>query len=347
MYLINETKNTIILKDNNQDDIFLASKILKDGGLVALPTETVYGLAAKGLCINSVKKIYAAKNRPINNPLILHVSSTEQAEELFDFSSSQNKKILSRFKLLTQFWPGALTIIAKRSKKIPSDIALGLDTVAVRMPNHETALSLISLVGEPLAMPSANISTRPSSTSFTHVLKTLNGRIDAIVASDNCKLGIESTVVSIEKEVVHIYRLGVISKEEIEECLKEKVFLSLSAKEKPLSPGQSFLHYSPKVSAIKCIEFSEIVNYWQSENSFLMSEKQYQKAVSLYSPKNTNSMVIRLSDSVLEYTTKFYSSLYSFEDYPNKTLILVLPEHKHGLWLSIREKMFKAASLPF
>ncbi len=329
---------TIILSANKDGDIILAADIIKQGGVVALPTETVYGLAAKGLCAESIKKIYQAKNRPQTNPVILHVSSLEQAYKLVNLSDLA----LRRFEKLSSLWPAALTIIAKKSNIVPDEVSFGLDTVALRMPNHETTLKIISLVNQPLAMPSANLSTRPSPTSASHVLSTLNNRIDAVLDGGECSLGLESSVVSIFDTQVYLLRLGTFSQQQIEDALEEKVVLSLNNKAKPLSPGQSFLHYSPKVAEIKFISFSEIMTYWQSDCSILLTKSQYELAASL-SERPKDSITLNMPDEAIDYAKKFYDALYFFESAPQKPLILVEPEHKGGIWLAIKERMSKAA----
>jgi L-threonylcarbamoyladenylate synthase len=330
---------TIILSANKDGDIILAAEIIKRGGVVALPTETVYGLAAKGLCPNSIKKIYQAKNRPQKNPVILHVSSLEQTYKLVNFSNLA----LKRFEKLSSLWPAALTIIAKKSNIVPNEVSFGLDTVALRMPNHETTLKIISLVNEPLAMPSANLSTRPSPTLASHVLSTLNNRIDGILDGGKCSLGLESSVVSIFEDQVYLLRLGTFSQQQIEDVLEEKIVVSLSNKHKPLSPGQSFLHYSPKVAEIKFISFSEVKAYWQSDCSILLTKSQYDSAEYL-GARPKDSITLNMPDEALEYAKKFYDALYFFENNPDKPLILVEPSQKGGVWLAIKERMTKAAN---
>lgn len=333
-------KTTLLLSAFIDKHITQAAKIIQQGGLVALPTETVYGLAANGLSADAVKAIYKAKNRPQKNPLILHVSSINQALSLVDFQ--QNNLVKERFIKLSSLWPCALTIIAKKSSLIPQEISYGLDTVAVRMPNHKICLKVIELVGMPLAMPSANISTRPSSTCAQHVISTLNSRIDAVLDAGECSLGLESTVVDITNEKVIIARLGSFSKLEIENCLEENVEMSLFNECNPISPGQAFLHYSPDVKKIIYITEKELENYWFTDCSLLITQSQFDKKLAL-GKRTKSSFTICLPDSDDLYANSLYKSLYEFEKFFDKLLVIVEPTYESGIWPAIKEKLLKAS----
>ena len=188
---------TILLKSHENADVDHAAALLLQEKMVALPTETVYGLAANGLSKTAIQKIFKAKDRPLLNPLILHAHNTEQAASLLDFSRV-DPQVLERFhKLAHTFWPGPLTIIAPKADHIPSLATAGLNTAAVRVPNNECTRAILQKLPFPLVMPSANLSTRPSPTCAEHVLATLDGRIDAIVDDGPCTIGIESTVVKL------------------------------------------------------------------------------------------------------------------------------------------------------
>ena len=219
-----------------------AANILKDDGLVAFPTETVYGLGANALKEDAIKKIYIAKGRPSDNPLIVHIADKNDIYPLVD-SVPKNALIL-----IEKFWPGALTIIFKKSKIIPNATSGGIDTVAIRMPNNNIALALIKECGFPLAAPSANTSTKPSPTLASHVYKDLNGKIDMIIDGGSCDFGIESTVVEVLGDSVHILRPGSVTKEMLEQVIEnvtiDKALLNnetILAK----APGMKYKHYAP------------------------------------------------------------------------------------------------------
>ena len=191
---------TLVLSDRCPGDIQAAGAILRRGGLVAIPTETVYGLAANALDGDAVKKIYRAKGRPSDNPLIVHISDPAQLPPLVQEVPESAKK------LAAAFWPGPLTIILPKSDRIPRETSGGLDTVAVRFPAHPVAQAVIREAGVPLAAPSANLSGRPSPTTFAHVEEDLTGRVDALVDGGDCAVGVESTVITLAEGVPKVLR---------------------------------------------------------------------------------------------------------------------------------------------
>lgn len=226
-----------------------AAELLKGGGTVAIPTETVYGLAASAYDEDAIKAVFAAKGRPQDNPLIVHISSMDM---LSDVASSVPEKAKE---LAKRFWPGPLTMVLPRNEQIPSSVSAGLDTVAVRMPLSEKARKIIELSGLPLAAPSANISGSPSPTSAEHVLADLDGRIDAVVMSERCSVGVESTVVSLCCEPPRLLRPGGVTAEQLSEILPDleidKAVLAEPEKGKPVaSPGMKYKHYSPKTRVV-------------------------------------------------------------------------------------------------
>lgn len=220
-----------------------AANILKNDGLVAFPTETVYGLGANALKEDAVKKIYIAKGRPSDNPLIVHIADKNDIYPLVD---SVPKTALI---LMNKFWPGALTIILKKSSIIPKTTSGGLDTVAIRMPSNKVALSLIKECGFPLAAPSANTSTKPSPTLANHVYNDLNGKIDMIIDGGRCDFGIESTVVEVFDNSITILRPGSITKEMLENVVEnvdiDKPLLNNNSNMLAKSPGMKYKHYAP------------------------------------------------------------------------------------------------------
>jgi len=217
-----------------------AAEIIKSGGTVAFPTETVYGLGANALDGEAVAKIFQAKRRPPDNPLIVHISSRKMLDMV-----ARDIPALA-FKLMDAFWPGALTIILKRKDVVPDITTGGLATVAVRMPAHEIALTLITGSGVPIAAPSANISGRPSPTKAEHVIKDMDGRIDAVIMGEETRLGVESTVLDLTVTPPALLRPGGLSLEEIIGTIGEVNVMEESVK----SPGMRYSHYSPKTRLI-------------------------------------------------------------------------------------------------
>ena len=246
-------KNTIIMKMDaeNIDDssIEKCAEILRMGGIVAFPTETVYGLGADALNPEAIKKIFAAKGRPPDNPLIIHISETKDILPLV-------KEIPDKaYGVMEKFWPGPLTIIFRKSNIVPHETSGGLSTIAIRMPDHPIAIKLIEKSGIPIAAPSANISGRPSPTKAEHVMEDLMGRVDAVIVGGDCNIGVESTVLDITGEVPVILRPGVISREMLEKVLG-KVFVNSSAgkfnktEEKFGCINTKYVHYSPDAKMI-------------------------------------------------------------------------------------------------
>lgn len=224
-------------------ELKLAAAILQNGGLVAFPTETVYGLGGDGLQKEAAEKIYAAKGRPSDNPLILHISERKELDRLTEGIPETAER------LMRKFWPGPMTLIFRKSEIVPYETTGGLDTVAVRMPSHEGARQLIRAAGIPIAAPSANKSGRPSPTLAEHVREDLDGRIDMIIDGGMVGIGLESTIVDVTEEIPVILRPGYITKEQIEQVTgKVKMDPGLSEKDKetrPRAPGMKYRHYAP------------------------------------------------------------------------------------------------------
>lgn len=239
---------TRILKINSPGDtenINAVAAVLKRGGVAAIPTETVYGLAANAFDTAAVENIFIAKGRPQDNPLIVHIAEFEALGELVREIPDSARK------LAKEFWPGPLTMILPKSEKVPLAVTAGLDTVAVRMPSHPIAAAIIRASGLPLAAPSANLSGKPSPTNAKYVIEDLNGRVDAIADGGDCSAGVESTVISLAGGIPRILRPGVITVEQLRSVLGEveidKAVLAQPAKdERVISPGMKYKHYAPK-----------------------------------------------------------------------------------------------------
>ena len=234
----------------NERVIEKAARIIREGGLVAIPTETVYGLAGSALLETSAEKIYAAKGRPADNPLIVHVARPEEAE---DFARPGPLY----FRLAKRFMPGPLTVILEKTDRIPSTVTAGLGTVAVRCPSNPVARRLIEVSGHPLAAPSANRSGSPSPTAAEHVYTDMNGRIEMIVDGGPCEIGLESTVVRPDgDDACTVLRPGAVTPEMLAEVCREVriapavVEPALAADGTPESPGMKYRHYAPKAEVV-------------------------------------------------------------------------------------------------
>ena len=228
----------------NDEDIALAGKILANGGLVAFPTETVYGLGANALNEDAVKNIYKAKGRPSDNPLIVHIANKEDIIPLV-------KEVTPKAQaLIDAFFPGPLTIILPKSDLIGKVVSGGLDTVAVRMPINEVANKVIKAAGCPIAAPSANISGKPSPTTAKHVIADMDGKIDAVIDGADCDVGVESTIIDMTGDKPVMLRPGGITYSEIKKLLPDieidrHITEAVTVKDKPKCPGMKYKHYAP------------------------------------------------------------------------------------------------------
>ena len=243
--LVIEMKTIIAKADLKNEELFRqAAQILKTGGLVAFPTETVYGLGGDALNPKASEKIYSAKGRPSDNPLIVHIADTASVWELAESVSPQAEM------LMEAFWPGPLTIIFRKKDIVPYETTGGLDTVAIRMPSHPAAMKLIKDSGVYIAAPSANLSGRPSPTTAQHVEQDLSGRIDMILDGGPVGIGIESTIVDVTGERPTILRPGYISAEMIRDILGDVMIdpalERMDMQVRPKAPGMKYTHYAPK-----------------------------------------------------------------------------------------------------
>lgn len=261
------------LLDNSQSSIETAAEYLKKGEVVGIPTETVYGLAANAFDENAVSKIFKAKGRPSDNPLIVHISSIEMLDELV-----REVPVLAK-KCFEKFTPGPLTMIMPKSDKIPNVTSGGLDTVGIRMPSHKTARAIIDACGFPLAAPSANLSGSPSPTTAKHVFDDMNGRIPCIIDGGFSAVGVESTVISFEDNAIRLLRPGFISVDDLKEItdnvlIDNGVLHMLDKNAVVSSPGMKYKHYSPKADVViidgKLEDFRQFVSSHKEENLWCM-----------------------------------------------------------------------------
>lgn len=241
--------------------IKVAADILKNGGLVAFPTETVYGLGANAFDVSAVKGIFTAKGRPNDNPLIVHISDESKLDELVVDVNSDAKK------LMDAFWPGPLTIIFKKKECVPLEVTGGLDSVAVRVPKGKIAFELIRESGVPVVAPSANLSGKPSPTDGVHTIEDLDGKVDCIIDGGSVDIGLESTVIDMTSDVPEILRPGRVTKEDIESVIGH-VVEACGHSETPKSPGMKYKHYSPSARVV-IVNSEEAVDEFVSSNSDL------------------------------------------------------------------------------
>ena len=235
--------------NQNYNKLQEAGKVILNGGLVLFPTETVYGIGANGLNEIAVKKIYIAKGRSSDNPLILHISDYDMLKTI-----SQNISDIE-YKLINKFWPGPFTIILERTSIVPNVVTGGLNTVGVRMPSNKIAHELIKYANVPIAAPSANISGKPSGTNLDDISEELFNKVDYIVNGGSCDIGLESTVVRVINGIPHILRPGKITAEQIKSVagdvvIDEHVLGKLEINQKILSPGMKYRHYAPKAELL-------------------------------------------------------------------------------------------------
>ena len=262
------------IDDISKEAITRAGDIIKNGGLVAFPTETVYGLGGDGLNRESSMKIYEAKGRPSDNPLIIHIADIK---DLFTITTNVSDKALA---LAEKFWPGPLTMILKKADIVPYETTGGLDTVAVRMPDNKIALEFIKAAGGFVAAPSANLSGRPSPTKASHVKSDLDGRIDMILDGGSSIIGLESTIVDMTEETPIILRPGYISMNTLSRVVGDVIYdaaiLEIGSNEPPRAPGMKYRHYAPKgeLSIVKG-EREKVIKYikTQAENTIKSGER--------------------------------------------------------------------------
>ena len=319
-----------------------AARILKEGGLVAFPTETVYGLGANAMDDEAVSKVYAAKGRPSDNPMIVHVAKPQDLTLLTDNITDDMKK------LAENFWPGPLTMVVQAKPQVSRITTGGLDTVAVRIPDNETTLKLIETAGMPLAGPSANLSGHPSPTSSNHVYDDLQGRIDAVIQGEICKVGIESTVVDMTSPAPVILRPGIVTAEDLEKVLGKKVELDPAVLQKPKisnngklleteddykpkAPGMKYKHYAPKAEMMIFVGEPEKVRLAIAAEKMARVEFGQKVGVLIFD-----------SDKPKEAAHDFLAQLRAF-DKSGVDVILAAALKEDGVGLAVMNRMFKSA----
>lgn len=314
-----------------KDGIDEGARILKDGGLVVFPTETVYGLGANAYDENAVANIFKAKGRPQDNPLIVHVSSLDQVNDIAVDVPDEF------YKLAERFMPGPLTVILKKSDKIPYVVTAGGDTVGVRMPDNAYTRQLIAK-SFPLAAPSANRSKHISPTTAQHVYEDLNGEVDLILDDGACQVGIESTVLDLTVDVPTILRPGAVTADMLLDVVGQ---VSQNGKiiKVAKAPGMKYTHYAPKVDTVTAINIDHAVNEYDKQAS--LGKNPVIVARDIYRDTVKDRNLISLGVTVEDYTRNIYSALHTAEkeyDY-----IIVEELHGSGLEASVMNRVTKAA----
>jgi len=320
-----------IFENPTTNEIKMAADVIKSGGLVVFPTETVYGLGANGLSCKSARKIYEAKGRPSDNPLILHISDFSQLNEIV-------LEIPDDFIKLKKFMPGPLTIIMKKTSKVPSEVTAGLDTVAVRMPRNEVALELIRCAGLPIAAPSANISGRPSPTILQHVVEDFgeNELVDIILDSGKCDVGLESTILDLSGKVPAILREGEVTVEELERALRKVVKTNKEIMGTPRAPGMKYIHYAPKAPLYVCENLRKEIEGNPDKKIGVLTTTENNIC------SNENIISIFLGQTPEEFAANLYEKLREFNKY-DLDLILAPEIYGDGICAAVRNRLYKAS----
>jgi L-threonylcarbamoyladenylate synthase len=336
-----QTKETKVIKitdKNSEETLTSAANMLKRGGLVVFPTETVYGLGANVFNEEALKEIFSAKGRPADNPLIVHISDQSEMKLLADNVSDLQQK------LMDEFWPGPLTIIFQKKKDISHIVSGGSSTIAVRMPSHPIAQELIRQSSAPIAAPSANISGRPSSTTGEDAYKDLIGKVDMIIDAGQSDIGVESTVIKIEGDNIYILRPGAVTKEMIKKAAQSaSVLFATASDDLKSSPGTRYKHYGPNAELI-LEEASKM-------EALALSLKKEGKAVGIITTdKNKNLFkiyepnVFSLGDeNNLEQISQLLYSALRFFDSHKVDVILCASFPKEGLGTAIMDRLTRAA----
>lgn len=319
-----------------KEDLKKAANIIKNGGLVLFPTETVYGIGADGLNENAVKNIFIAKGRAQDNPLILHVCDINMIKTLVKGVNEIEKELIDKF------FPGPLTIIFDKKDIVPNIITGGLDTVAIRMPKNDIAHDLIELANTPIAAPSANISGRPSGTNINDIFDELNDKVDYIIDNGDTVIGVESTVIRVIDNVIHILRPGKITYDDLKEIapviIDEHVLSDVKENDKIISPGMKYKHYAPNT---KCLLLSgddnnviNKINEYYNDNTLVIAKDDIAK---LYDNN------ISLGNTLEDISHNIFKALRK-ADKEKKNLIIIVGVKPKGLGLAIMNRLIRACS---
>lgn len=333
---------TVILREINDENIARAGEIIRNGGVVAFPTETVYGLGASAYDDEAVNKIYKAKGRPADNPLIVHIADVNQVEKV-----AREVPELAR-KLIDAYAPGPFTVILKKQPNISHTVTAGLDTVGVRIPSDEIARAFLAAAEVPVAAPSANLSGKPSPTKAQHVIDDMDGRVDAIICGGESKVGVESTIIDFTDEIPTILRPGGITLDDvIKVCgcakLDEHILSSVSEKDQPKCPGMKYKHYAPDadVTVVEggcekvCSKIRQLVASDKEKGKkvgvLAISDCDFNADLFISSGKNNATFSSILFDALREFDKNGIDTVYvqfSIQD---------------GIGLAVKNRLYKSA----
>ena len=327
----------------DQDLISLFANMLADGKTVIFPTETVYGLGANALDEDAATKIYQAKGRPSDNPLLVHVADKEDVYDLVENIDDRAKLLMDKF------WPGPLTIVFKKKAIIPDRTSGGLDTVAIRMPSDQVARDLIRRAGVPIAAPSANISGRPSPTKPEHIIRDMDGRVDGILVGGPCNYGVESTIVDLSDDIAMVLRPGSVTLEMLREVLGQ-VDLDPSLKNKDdnvkaKAPGMKYKHYSPQAQ-VYIVKADDLEGFAERVDS--LCEDNAKKGLKIgvmtmnYDQHSYQAKVFDLGGSYTEVAKNLFDSLISL-DRESIDIAYVPYFEERGIGVAIMNRLKKAA----
>lgn len=330
---------TLILTADEKE-INKAGEIIRNGGLVAFPTETVYGLGANALSADAARKIYAAKGRPSDNPLIVHVAGKEEINEIAKDIPHAAQTVI------TELMPAPVTIILKKKDIIPDTVTAGLDSVAIRFPANETARRLIRAAGVPIAAPSANLSGKPSPTKAKHVIADMTGRIDAIIDGGGCEVGVESTIIDFTGNIPVILRPGGITIEDLEAIgvhaeLDKNILQSVSPEDKPKCPGTKYKHYAPDAE-VTVIE-GEKADVQKKIKELTKHTDRIAGVLTMGCADYDNAVILSAGGTNKEYAKNLFSALREFDELGVEVVFAEFCVDD-GYGLAVKNRLYKAAA---
>jgi len=331
---------TLIIRDT--ENLEVAGEIIRNGGVVAFPTETVYGLGASAYDEEAIAKIYEAKGRPSDNPLIVHIADVSEVYKVAREVPEKAKKLFEAFA------PGPFTLILKKNPEIADRVTAGLDTVGVRIPSDEVARAFLKAAGVPVAAPSANISGKPSPTKVEHVIFDMNGRVDAIICGGDAEVGVESTIIDMTEEIPVILRPGGITLEDIKSVVGEAkidrhVLEAVNVTDAPKCPGMKYKHYSPDADVT--VVSGRIENTEKKIAELVLEQKKQGKRIGVLAREDKNfgaDVFIASGNDNSDLARVLFSALRQF-DKENIDSCFVQFSGDDGISLAVKNRLFKAA----